>query len=374
MTKREKTLSILVLLQTFAILLLIGTIVWLRFTLKDNLGNNLPNYLSPQKSEEVTVDKKDLPFNVSASLVWWDQDVGLESIETNSEYIYSISPFWYELSKSGEIEKFSGAEDEDVINTLNDANIKVIPTISNEFEAEPLASIIADESKRTAHADEIYDLVMENDYDGISLNYENLDEKDKDNFTTFVTELAGLLHNDEKLISVHLHAKDKEPGTWNGPMSQDWEALGKVCDKLKIMAYDYHWSTSEPGAIAPQDWVEDVISHGLELIPKEKIYLGIPLYGYDWTDITASSALGEGVTYKQAADLAELNKAQIEEDSVTKSSHFRYTDSLDKMHEVWFENAESTNEKIKLVEEYELGGIDFWRLGGEDEGVWENLE
>jgi spore germination protein YaaH len=369
MTKKERILSILVILQTLAIIGLITTIVCIRFYVRDQLKNNLVNYITISETESTTtsVEKVELSLNVSSSLVWWDQDEGFDSIKEYGKYMYSVSPFWYELDIEGNITNFSGAEDSDVISYLKSNDIKIIPIISNEFVAEPLASIIADETKRTKQINDI--LAIAGDYDGISLNYENLDEDDKDNYTTFVKELAEKLHAEDKTLAIHLHAKTSEPGTWNGPMSQDWEELGKVCDKLKIMAYDYHWSTSEAGAIAPPDWVEEVIQHALELIPKEKIYLGIPLYGYDWID-----EVGEGVTYTEAITLSELNSATVLVDTETTSPYFTYTDSENNNHEVWFENSGSTKKKIDLAKQYELGGIDYWRLGGEDSTMWKELE
>lgn len=369
MPKLTKILTIIVLLQTSSILALIYTIVRIRSYTRSVLQNNLTNKLSEEieESSTATLEKTSLTKNISAHLVWWDQDKGVETIEQYGKYMYSISPFWYELTIDGEIKPFSGAEDEDVISMLKVNKIKIIPVISNEFKVEPLASIITDPSRKAQQINDIISIAE--DYDGISLNYENLNASDKDNYTAFVTELAQELHKNDKTLSVHLHAKTEEPGTWNGPQAQDWKALGKVCDKLKIMAYDYHWSTSEAGAIAPPDWVENVIKHALTLIPKEKIYLGVPLYGYNWIDEN-----GEGVTFAQASTLASLHSTTIQFDNSSKSSYFTYSDTQGNLHEVWFENAESVSYKLQLAKQYDLAGVDFWRLGDEDKDVWQKVE
>jgi len=366
MTKNEKILSLLLILETFAIAALISTIVYIRSYVNEQLKSNLKNSIQISNLEVEKSEKADLSVNVSASLVWWDQDKGFESIRNNSKYLYSISPFWYELTIDGNIEPFSGTYDKEIIDYLKDNNILILPTISNEFEQEPLASIISDESKKDKHIEDILTLVE--DYDGISLNYENLNAEDKENFSKFVEDLADKLHKNNKLLSIHLHAKTEEPGTWNGPQAQDWEALGKVADKLKIMAYDYHWSTSEAGAIAPVKWVEEVILHASDIIPKEKIYLGIPFYGYDWIE-----EIGEDVTYEKALTISSLFNTNLIFDDLTKSPHFLYIDSDKNNHEVWFENSESIKAKIEIAKKYKIGGIDFWRLGGEDPKAWEEI-
>lgn len=372
MSRKEKLLSFILLIETLSIAALIYTIADIRTRMNNQLKSKYNNSLLIPTSKdtdttEEKLEKAELSANVSSHLVWWDQDNGFDSIQNFGKYMYSVSPFWYELTIDGEIEPFSGAEDSEIIEFLKGNDIKILPIISNEFERDRLSDILQDDTKKQEHIEAISQLVE--DYDGISLNYENLNEEDKDNYTNFVKDLAEELHSNGKILSVHLHAKTEEPGTWNGPQSQDWEALAQHCDKLKIMAYDYHWSTSEGGAIAPPDWVEDVVKHAKELIPAEKIYLGIPFYGYDWID-----EVGSDVTYSKAIKVANLNEATVQFDADTQSPFFSYRDNDSLLHEVWFENSESTKAKLEIAKEYEIGGVDFWRLGEEDPDAWEEVE
>ncbi|MBU0976311.1 MAG: glycosyl hydrolase family 18 protein [Patescibacteria group bacterium] len=368
MPKINKVLLLVSICQSVAIVLLILTIVWIRQTVRKQTLNNFENAALTENqapTENNLKEKTPLKLKVSANLVWWDQDKGFESIKDNAELIDSISPFWYELTTDSDIDTFSAAEDKEILAFLKTTGLSVTPVISNEFRTEPLSSILDGVLERDKLKKKIIEIASP--YDGISLNFENLDPEDKDNYTSFVAALAEELHKDGKTLTVHLHAKTDEPGTWNGPQSQDWQKLAESCDKLKIMAYDYHWSTSEAGAIAPPDWVEKVIQHAANLIPEKKIYLGIPLYGYDWIDME-----GEGITFDQAIKLAELSSTGIKFDKNFSSPYFLF--SKDKQqHEVWFENAESTKYKLKLAEKYNIGGIDFWRLGEEDPKTWDTI-
>ena len=366
MQKKINLLVIILILQTVAIFSLIYIVIRIRQFSRQQLGSTLENIILEQEEGISISDEVALTAKVSAGLVWWDQDEGLESIKQNSDLIYSISPFWYELDLKGEIKPFTGVDDAEITEYLKNRGVKITPVISNEFRKEPLATIIANAEDRKQHIEDILAIALK--YDGVSLNYENLTEEDKESFTQFVTELAEELYKNDKTLAVHLHAKDEEPGSWDGPKAQDWESLGKVCDKLKIMAYDFHWATSEAGAIAPYDWVESVAKHAVDLIPKEKVYLGIPLYGYDWVDET-----GEGVTFEQANVLVDLYDAMVLIDDTTKSPYFTYLDNENTRHDVWFENAGSVKTKLEIAKEYELGGVDLFRLGGEDEKIWKEI-
>lgn len=364
----QRLLIIIILAQFVTNIVLIATIIKIRIYLADVLRTESPvNVALQPENGTANVDKVNLSTKVSATVVGWDFQAGFDSVKQNKQYLDSISPFWFELNYAGEIVPFEGAQEQNFINYLKQNKVKITPIISNEFNPEPLASIINDPEKRSNHIQELVNLAVS--YDGINLNYENLESKDKDNFSNFITKLAAELHKNDKLLGVYLHAKTEEPGTWGGPQSQDWGELAKVCDKLKIMAYDYHWSTSGPGAIAPPDWVEEVVSHAIEIIPREKIYLGIPLYGYDWSEGTEEAA---GLTFEEVIDLTNSNGAEQFFDEGTKSPFFNYSDN--NYHEVWFENSESVKYKYEIAEKYEIEGIDFFRLGGEDNSIWSQIE
>jgi spore germination protein YaaH len=107
-----------------------------------------------------------------------------------------------------------------------------------------------------------------------------------------------------------------------------------------------------------------VIAWTVTQIPPEKVILGIVLLGYDWGE-------GPGITvaYEQAHSTAAANDATIQR-SKEGSPWFAYRDSSGTRHEVWYEDSQSARAKLTLVSEYGLGGAFFWRLGGEDPGVW----
>lgn len=360
MSNKRNLLIAICLIQLTIILGLIGILLFY-----DKKG--VENDEEKNETQQTISDKPEMSADISASLVWWDQDNGLDTIDEYGKYFTSISPFWFELNQAGEIEEFSYAQDNEVLDTLEYNRIQILPTISNEFSAEPLASILKNNEQRADHIDAIVEISQ--NYDGISLNYENLPAESKNDYSNFIQELADALHAEDKLLSVHVHAKESEPGTWNGPQSQDWEVIGKASDKVKILTYDYHWSTSEAGAIAPVTWVEDVIEHAIELIPADKVSLGIPLYGYDWIGENAAD-----LTYSDVQELISVYNPEVKFDSASQEPFFTYEGNDEEIHEVWYENAESISAKLILAKKYNLGGVDFWRLGQEDPKVWDEVE
>ena len=310
---------------------------------------------------------------VSGNLVFWDQARGFESIVANADVFSEISPFWYRVLADGRVVPYTTAagasyEDPVVLAFLRSRGILVIPTVANIIDGVwdgALASkVITDPHLREVNLTALVNLAVAGGYDGIDLDYENLRASDRAAFTSFIQQLAGALHAQGKLLSVNVYAKTSEPGTWDGPQAQDWRAIGQAADQVRIMTYEYSWSTSPPGPIAPVTWVNAVIGYATSQIPPAKILQGIPFYGYDWV-----GQRGTDLVWTQAMGLASQFAASPVWDSASQSPWFEYV-SGSARHTVWFENGSSVGAKLGVTRAHDVGGIAVWRLGGEDPANW----
>jgi len=335
------------------------------------LGKNWPltkKKETPSQNGGQEIPRVELSYQVGAWLVWWDQDKGVETLRENASLITGVKPFWYQVEEDGAIERYSGAEDEEIISFAKENGIKIIPVISNNHQPELVEPIISSKKLTQTHIQNIVNLIKAKDYDGIEIDYESLKASDRKDFSTFMRNLSEAIHAEGKILTAAVHAKTKEPGSWSGPQAQDWKVLGDVCDQVKIMTYDYHWATSEAGAIAPLAWVEEVIKFAVSKIPKDKIYLGVPFYGYDWVGKQAV-----GLTWEDTQELIARYKASPKRDPTSKELRFSYRKE-GKRHEVWFNDSTSVRAKLDLVKKYKLVGIGIWRIGQEDPEIWSVVE
>lgn len=115
-------------------------------------------------------------------------------------------------------------------------------------------------------------------------------------------------------------------------------------------------------AVAPIHKVRQVVEYALTKIPAEKINLGIPNYGYDWTlPYERGSSKARTISNTEAIELAIANNAVIQFGQTSMSPFFRY--ELDgRTHEVWFEDVRSLKEKFSIIQEYGLRGADYWQI------------
>ena len=113
----------------------------------------------------------------------------------------------------------------------------------------------------------------------------------------------------------------------------------------------------------PINKVREVLDYAITRIPAEKIYLGVPTYGYNWTlPYIKGVSRAPSISNEEAIKLASAYNAEINYDEIAESPWFNYTDEEGNVHEVWFEDARSIEAKLKLVNEYGFAGVGYWDL------------
>jgi spore germination protein len=138
---------------------------------------------------------------------------------------------------------------------------------------------------------------------------------------------------------------------------------GELADRVVVMTYEWGRGASPPAPVAPLGEVREVLRYAVREIPREKLLLGIPLYGYDWTlPHVPGPKRGRRVSLAEARELATLEGATLDYHSRHESPRVRYRDEAGRDHVVWFEDERSLTAKLDLVRALGLRGVSFWRL------------
>lgn len=305
-------------------------------------------------------------YRTAAWIPPWDS-AALTSIQQHAGKLDESNPVWYSLSSNGSIVTNWNAENPTWLAAMT--GTRVIPTIQNlvngSFNGTVVENLVSTAASRESHAQAIFNLVVSKSYDGIDIDYESVPTATRANYTAFIQLLGAKLDSAGKHLSVTVYAKTSDAQNWNGPGSQDYVALGAAADSIKLMAYDYHWSTSAAGAITPLTWLDQVTTYAETTIPAAKIMVGLPWYGYDWRGTS-----GTGVVYQKAMETARLNNATITRDPNNEAT-YTYSD-----HVVYFQDAAAFQAKTNLLSEKHpnIGGVTVWRVGGEDPAMWNVMQ
>ncbi|HEX6498420.1 MAG TPA: glycosyl hydrolase family 18 protein [Micromonosporaceae bacterium] len=313
----------------------------------------------------------DGPHIVAGYLVPWDP-----RSTASGPALTEVDPVWYQPTDTGQVVFASDQARRAVDPVRADAAARKLllkPSVSNfrgnRWDGALVHRIVSDPTTRAAHVAALVDTARTNGWPGLDVDYESLPASDRDAYSAFVSELADALHRDHRRLSVTVHAKTTEPGDWGGARAEDWRALGRAADQVRVMAYDYSYASSEPGSVAPMPWVEQVVRLAVSEMPRDRILLGVGTYGYDWT----AGQPGRELQWTDVEALARARGVPVAWDPVSQSSWFSYTDDQGHPHTVWYENARSLAAKVDLATRYRLAGVSIWRLGGEDPAIWPTL-
>ena len=333
----------------------------------------LPVFPSPSPTPMPSPTPRLNPLQVRASIPYWDQREAFNSFSQNVGVFNHLSLFWYYLSADGSIRKYQYAsEDKSIIDFAHNNNVQVTAVITNlpengGWDSERVEYILDDRDAQSEFIREIGQLLERFNFDGVTIDFEEVIADERDNFSDFIGKLSEHLHKQGKIVQIALHPKTGSVQDKKYEF-QDWRSLSAFADQIYIMAYGEHYDEGDSGPIASYPWVKKIIDYANSFdLQLNKFYLGIPLYGYDWQDGEDKAV---GLTYQQVQNLQKKYDIESLWDEVSKSPYFTYEKDGIK-HEVWFENKESVSYKKELVYDSGFAGVTFWRLGGEDTAVWD---
>lgn len=315
------------------------------------------------------------PATVIAAIPYWDLGPGTAAVEANRHVVDEISPWIYNIGPAGAVQSAVPRRDTATANTtmakLRALGVPLLPSVSNlvggEFSYDAVAPVLHDPATMERNISSITELAVSQNYAGIDLDYEELQGDDREAFSAFVRELADSLHAAHKTLSVAVFAKTDDAGNDQRNVAQDYAAIGAAADEVRLMTYDYHWSTSPPGPIAPAGWVHDVLAYATTVMPPQKLVLGLDQAGYDW-----AGDQGATISYAEAMSLASSHGVTVQWDPLSQSPWFRYSDPTGE-HEVWFENAASLQAKRAVAEPFGVHSVFLWMYAPPDPALWADL-
>jgi spore germination protein YaaH len=355
-------------------------------------------------------------FDKAVWIPYWRKTDGASTTLQNLNVVTQISPFAFELQADGTIKNALKIDEEPWTTLIAQAKkkkIKVYPSILSYPQTDTAKYnfylLLAQRKRRAQHVKDIVALVKKNKFDGIDIDYENKSAETRPYFSAFLTELATALHKDKKQLICTVEARTPPESRYattskevlaKVEYSNDYKVIGKVCDQVRIMAYDQAGddkqlvnlnnaigNTYKP--VADIDWVEKIATLALREIPAKKIILGIPTYGYKYEIISQPgtttpkySRIGS-MNFNYADDLARGIHITPTRNSAGELS-FIYATSTDvngnpmgsyKQYLVWYSDARAIADKVKIAKLYKLGGVVIFKIdGGNDPDIWKVLK
>lgn len=197
-------------------------------------------------------------------------------------------------------------------------------------------------------------------WDGVQIDFEAVLSKDAELFYSFLAELRSRLSGKIFSIAVPARVADVKGSVW------DYARLDRLADRIIIMAYDEHWSTSAPGSVASLEWGRKVAAYARAKIAPERLVMGNPFYGRAWAD----KSLSKSYRYPTIQRLIADEKVK----TIKRDNEVPYFDYEKRVKvRVYYEDLRSLSARLSIYSGLGLDRIAFWCLGQEDTRIWERL-
>ena len=287
-----------------------------------------------------------------------------ENLNAALPYLTYLSIFSYNIMPDGSLR---GINDDRIITAAREQNVAPLMVVANLNEDEAFDSELAKRFLRNDVAQRnfingIPAYLKEKGYMGINLDFEYVYAENREDYNVFMCNLAERLSKEGLILTTALAPKSSDNQSGILFEGHDYRRLGECCDWIMLMTYDWGYAAGPPQAVSPLNEVEKVVRYATKVIPPQKLLLGLPNYAYDWTLPYRSGTRAKYLKLNEVPQYAADRGAVVKFDSTAATPYFNYLDNMGREHVVWYDDARSWAEKLKLVEEYNLLGVGIWTV------------
>lgn len=290
-------------------------------------------------------------------------DAADSTLDAALPYLTFLSPFSYRSDRQGNLTPtfrlnlaLSGGH--------RTANLLTLTNLMEEggFSSQIAHAILTDQAAQDNFLKNVEALLGQGGWYGVNVDFEYVYQFDRESYNQFLRRLTERMHRLGYIVVTALAPKLSEGQQGLLYAAHDYAAHGRTVDYAVLMTYEWGYTYGPAMAVAPLSQVRQVLDYATQVMPAERILMGVPNYGYDWTLPFVQGTAARSLSGIDAVALAGRMGADIQYDQAAQSPFFRYYDGDGRQHEVWFEDARSLRAKYALVKEYGLGGVSFWNL------------
>ncbi len=288
-----------------------------------------------------------------------------QDIDLVGEHLTFLPIFSYRVNRDGTL---TPPVDQPLINAAYRDRVVPLMVLTNleegQFSTELATTILSSEALQDQVLDAAIAVMKQKGYLGLDFDFEYLGAPNRERYNAFLRKAATRLKAEGFFISSALAPKysaDQQGVLYEG---HDYQAHGDIMDFIFFMTYEWGWSGGPPMAVSPINQVRRVLEFAISQAPRDKVMMGIPLYGYDWTlPYVPGGRWARVVSPQRAIELAAQYNVAIQYDTTSQAPFFNYIDEDGSAHVVWFEDARSIQAKFDLVKELRIRGFFYWQLG-----------
>lgn len=292
-------------------------------------------------------------------------NINMDTLRKTLPYLTYLSIFSHEVRPDGTL---SSVNDAQLISAARNAGVAPLLVITNieegaSFSSDLARTILTNNQVQENLINNVIETLRTKNYYGLDIDFEYIYPEDRENYNNFLRKITARLRPLGYHVTTAVAPKiaADQPGILYE--AHDYQVIGALVDHVIIMTYEWGYTYGPPLAVAPINEVRRVLNYAITAIPREKIFVGIPNYGYDWTLPYRRGTAARTLSNIGAINLARNTGAVIQYDEEAQAPFFNYYDSAARRHIVWFEDARSIEAKLRLANQFRVGGLSYWTIG-----------
>ncbi|MBQ7032095.1 MAG: LysM peptidoglycan-binding domain-containing protein [Clostridia bacterium] len=291
-------------------------------------------------------------------------NINRTTLRTTLPYLSRLTVFGYGFTEDGNLIAINDLPLIEAALSENVAPFMLLSSITENgnFSGERASLLFRNTDLQNRVLASVIQTMQRKGYQGLDIDFEYIPREDSEGFLRFLENATAQLHAAGYPTHVDLAPKTyaDQPGLLYE--AHNYGAIGSIVDTVLLMTYEWGYAYGPPLAVAPLDQVRQVVEYAVTEIPREKILMGIPNYGYDWTIPYEKGDRAVNIGSQAAVRRAARYGAEIQFDEVAASPYFYYRDENGRRHVVWFEDIRSIAAKYDLLDEFGLLGSGYWTI------------
>lgn len=317
-------------------------------------GENLViDYVGPPPEDRISINGYAYPY------------IDRQILRRTLPFLTYLTLFTYGFDEEGGLVDIDDEEVIAIAREYGTAPIMLISTLGPDghFSNALAHAVLNNAQAREQLIQNILRNLSEKNYYGLDIDFEYVLPEDRQPYVSFVEEVTRRCNEQGFEVIVALAPKVSREQRGLLYESHDYAALGAAANAVLLMTYEWGYTYGPPMAVSPINKVREVLDYAVTEIPGEKIFMGMPNYGYNWTlPFIMGESRARSLGNVEAIELGARYGVTIQYDEKSQAPFFYYTDDQGKAHVVWFEDARSVMAKAELVPEYGFQGIGIWNV------------
>ncbi|MGF7146327.1 spore germination protein [Anaerotaenia torta] len=294
--------------------------------------------------------------------------INRDTLRKTLPYLTYLSVLGYNVTGNGEV---TDVDDTDILQLTKAYDVTpllIINTLSTlgQTNVENAFKILNNEANMDRLIDNMVAILKKKGYFGINITYELLSNLTLSAYENFNTKAYSRFKKEGLYYLVTISPNIIFTATEITFEKINYANIASQSDGLVVLNYLWGSFLGPPAPVVSITKINEFLDYLSTMVLPGRLALGLPLIGYDWElPYTVGLSKTSSLSLDSAITLAKQYNVNIQYDIMSQTPFYIYNTQSNEIpveHIVWFVDARSMDESMKIVTERGLSGSGLWNI------------